>query len=206
MAKKTEPGLKVVARNRKAYHDYSIEDTIEAGLVLIGSEIKSIRDGRVNLRGSYAIIDIKPGQKMDKKLAVSDMEMMVNPREEWRQIFNDAWRLERDFFYDPDMHGVDWDAMKTRYGALIDDAVNRDDVNFILGELIGELNASHTYRGGGDAERSDRKNRLCVAACHQDHPPARGHQLNRQIKIRFATRFPKHVHTFGSLFLDCLRD
>jgi SsrA-binding protein len=57
VAKKSEPGLKVVARNRKAYHDYSIEDTVEAGLVLIGSEIKSIRDGRVNLRDSYATID-----------------------------------------------------------------------------------------------------------------------------------------------------
>jgi SsrA-binding protein len=55
--KKEEPGFKVVARNRKAYHDYAIEDTIEAGLVLIGSEIKSIRDGRVNLRDSYAAID-----------------------------------------------------------------------------------------------------------------------------------------------------
>jgi SsrA-binding protein len=55
--KKEEPGFKVVARNRKAYHDYSIEDTIEAGIVLIGSEIKSIRDGRVNLRDSYAAID-----------------------------------------------------------------------------------------------------------------------------------------------------
>jgi len=57
VAKKTESGFKVVATNRKAYHDYSIEDTIEAGLVLIGSEIKSIRDGRVNLRDSYAVID-----------------------------------------------------------------------------------------------------------------------------------------------------
>ena len=55
--KKDEPGFKVVARNRKAYHDYAIEETIEAGLVLIGSEIKSIRDGRVNLRDSYAAID-----------------------------------------------------------------------------------------------------------------------------------------------------
>ena len=54
MAKKETPGIKVVSTNRKAYHDYSIEDTVEAGLVLIGSEIKSIRAGRVNLRDSYA--------------------------------------------------------------------------------------------------------------------------------------------------------
>jgi tricorn protease len=68
------------------------------------------------------------------------------------QIFNDAWRFERDFFYDPGMHGVDWEAMRKQYGDLIQYAVTRNDVNFIIGELIGELNASHTYRGGGDME------------------------------------------------------
>jgi SsrA-binding protein len=57
VAKKETPGIKVVSTNRKAYHDYTIEDTIEAGLVLIGSEIKSVRAGRVNLRDSYAVID-----------------------------------------------------------------------------------------------------------------------------------------------------
>jgi len=57
VAKKETPGIKVVSTNRKAYHDYSIEDTIEAGLVLIGSEIKSVRAGQVNLRDSYATID-----------------------------------------------------------------------------------------------------------------------------------------------------
>lgn len=57
MAKNAASGRKVVATNRKAYHDYTVEDTMEAGLVLIGSEIKSIRAGRVNLRDSYAAID-----------------------------------------------------------------------------------------------------------------------------------------------------
>jgi SsrA-binding protein len=57
VVKKETPGIKVVSTNRKAYHDYSIEDSVEAGLVLIGSEIKSIRAGRVNLRDSYAVID-----------------------------------------------------------------------------------------------------------------------------------------------------
>ena len=77
----------------------------------------------------------------------------VDPVAEWRQIFNDAWRFERDFFYDPSMHGVDWTAMRERYGKLLDDCVTRWDVNFVLGELIAELNASHTYRGGGDTEK-----------------------------------------------------
>jgi tricorn protease len=84
--------------------------------------------------------------------------MELDPVAEWRQIFNDAWRLERDYFYDPGMHGVDWDEMRTRYGALLPDVVTRWDLNFILGELIAELNASHAYRGGGDTENAERSN------------------------------------------------
>ncbi len=108
-------------------------------------------------QGKHAIIDVAEGQKMDKLLPTDEMEMTVDPRAEWRQIFNDAWRFERDFFYDPNMHGVDWAAMRRQYGALIDVAVTRWDVNYVLGELIGELNASHTYRGGGDTERAKQR-------------------------------------------------
>jgi len=105
--------------------------------------------------GSFAIVDVGPKQKMDKKLATSSMEMTVMPPEEWRQIFSDAWRLERDYFYDPNMHGVDWQAMRARYGALLDDVTTRWDLNFVIGELIAELNTSHSYRGGGDVERAE---------------------------------------------------
>jgi tricorn protease len=101
----------------------------------------------------FAIIDPKPDQKMEKKLATSELEMTVDPVAEWHQIFNDAWRFERDFFYDPNMHGVNWNEMRIRYGALLDACVTRYDVNFVLGELIAELNSSHTYRGGGDLEK-----------------------------------------------------
>lgn len=108
--------------------------------------------------GSWAVVPVKEGATIDKRVPVQEMTMYVNPREEWRQLFADAWRLERDYFYDPNMHGVDWDAMKEQYGALIEQANSRTDVNFILGELIGELNASHTYRGGGDLEDTKRMN------------------------------------------------
>ena len=105
----------------------------------------------------FAIIDPKPDQKMEKKLATSELEMTVDPVAEWHQIFNDAWRFERDFFYDPNMHGVNWNEMRTRYGALLDQCVTRYDVNFVLGELIAELNSSHTYRGGGDLEKGEKR-------------------------------------------------
>ena len=104
--------------------------------------------------GGFAIVDVGSKQKMDTKLAISSMEMTVVPPEEWQQIFSDAWRLERDYFYDPNMHGVDWQAMRSRYGALLDDVITRWDLNFVIGELIAELNTSHSYRGGGDVERA----------------------------------------------------
>jgi len=103
---------------------------------------------------TYAIIEPKEGQKMDKKIETGGFEAQVDPVAEWKQIFADVWRLERDCFYDPNLHGVDWNAMRERYGRLLADAATRWDVNFVLGELISELNASHTYRGGGDMEKS----------------------------------------------------
>nr|WP_305067189.1 PDZ domain-containing protein [Mangrovivirga halotolerans] len=74
---------------------------------------------------------------------------------EWKQIFMDAWRFQRDYFYDENMHGVDWLAVKDYYGSLVEQANTRRDLNFIIGEMIGELNASHTYRGGGDTETNE---------------------------------------------------
>jgi len=86
------------------------------------------------------------------------MESPVDPRAEWRQMFADVFRFERDFFYDPGMHGVDWPGLRQRYGKLLDDAVTRWDVDFVIGEFIGELNASHTYHGGGDMEQAPQRN------------------------------------------------
>jgi len=111
----------------------------------------------VRQKSKIGIIDIGENKKLDKTLPLSEMTMTVSPRKEWMQIFNDSWRFQRDFFYDNYMHGVDWVKLKERYGDLVKYAMSRDDVNFILGELIGELNASHTYRGGGDRENSDRE-------------------------------------------------
>ena len=106
----------------------------------------------------YAILEIKSPQKFDKPIATADMEAPVDPRAEWRQMFEDVYRFQRDYFYDEGLHGVDWAGMKQRYGKLLDDAVTRWDVDFIIGEFIGELNASHTYYGGGDKENAPARN------------------------------------------------
>jgi len=117
----------------------------------------------VHVKDSWAIIDVGPDQKLvgknkkSRRLATDGMEMMLDPREEWRQLFNDVWRAYRDYFYDPKLHGLDWLDLRTQYGNMLDDAVTRWDVNFVIGELIGEVNASHTYVGGGDTERPRRE-------------------------------------------------
>ncbi|WP_109098840.1 S41 family peptidase [Aquimarina sp. AU58] len=103
------------------------------------------------------IIEVAKDQSLEDHVDTSKMEMTVNPKEEWRQIFTDIWRLERDFFYDKNLHGLDWEAMKKKYEPLIEYAASRNDLNKITGALIAELNASHTYRGGGDVVSSSNK-------------------------------------------------
>ncbi len=107
--------------------------------------------------GRRAIVDAKPGQKIgENALDLGDLQMRLEPQREYRQIFDDAWRLMRDWFYDPNMHGVDWPAMRERYVSLVPYVDRRNDLDFILGEMIGELNAGHTYVASGDEPRVKR--------------------------------------------------
>jgi len=118
-----------------------------------GAELSADRNKLlVNSGGKWVVIEPKEGQKLDNPVPSGDLVVRLEPKEEWRQIFNDVWRFQRDFFYDPKLHGVDWNRMRERYGHLLDSAVTRWDVNYVIGELIGELNSSHTYRSGGDLE------------------------------------------------------
>lgn len=81
------------------------------------------------------------------------MKTTINVREEWRQIFSEAWRLYRDFFYDPKMHGVDWSAMRERYAPLIEDCASREDVDYVIRQMIAELGVSHArIRLTGDVQ------------------------------------------------------
>ena len=97
---------------------------------------------------SWAIVDVAPGQTLEDRLATNALTMTLDPPAEWRQMFDEVWRTYRDYFYDDDLHGLDWHGLRAQYGGLHDQAVTRCDVNF----LIGEVNASHTYVGGGDTE------------------------------------------------------
>lgn len=98
------------------------------------------------------IADAQPGKAKvgDGKLDLSGLQVQIDPRAEWRQVFHEAWRIERDFYWDPKMTGHDWKKIGDRYEALLPWVAHRADLNYLIGEMIAELSTSHTYVGGGD--------------------------------------------------------
>lgn len=126
------------------------------------SVLESVDDFRISGNGTHMII-----AKVDGSLAVAEiadelkpealkldgLRVRVNPREEWRQIFDEAWRMEKEYFYDPNMHGLDWQAVYDRYRPLVDHVGRREDLSALLVEMIGEMQVGHNRSGGGDTHR-----------------------------------------------------
>ncbi len=100
----------------------------------------------------YGIAEATPGKAKvgDGKLNLTELQVKIDPREEWREVFHEAWRVERDFYWDPNMTGHNWKKIGERYEALLPWVAHRSDLNYIIGEMIAELSTSHTYVGGGD--------------------------------------------------------
>lgn len=88
--------------------------------------------------------------KGGERVGLDGVRMRVDPLAEWPQILREAWRIERDYFYDPAMHGVDWPAMWERYAAFLPDVRHRSELDLLLREMIGELACGHEYVSGGD--------------------------------------------------------
>jgi tricorn protease len=83
-------------------------------------------------------------------LKLDDMEVYVDPRAEWKQMYREAWRLQRDWLYDPNYHGLDLAAAEKKYARFLDGIAHRADLNYLFNEMLGELTLGHTYIGGGD--------------------------------------------------------
>jgi tricorn protease len=135
-------------------------------------------DGKMFLYRSfsdYGIARVAPGQKPGAgKLNLDRMEMKIDPRQEWEQIYTDGWRIFRDFFYVDNLHGVDWTGLKARYGKLLPYVGSRFDLDYILNEIVSEANAGHAYVDWGDIPRVKRINTgLLGAELEPDHTAGR---------------------------------
>jgi tricorn protease len=105
----------------------------------------------------WGIIDIKPDQKAGAgELKLDDMEMKIDPVKEWQQIYDEGWRIFRDWFYASNMHGMDWQKLKNKYGVLLPYVSHRFDLDYIFGELVSELNVGHAYVNYGDFKKVNR--------------------------------------------------
>ncbi len=104
----------------------------------------------------WKIMNTASASGSDAKAVKIDLKMLLNRSEEWKQIFEEAWRYERDYFYDPGMHGRDWNAVYEKYAPLIPWVKHRADLNYILDQMNGELSVGHSFVGGGDFPEVER--------------------------------------------------
>ncbi|MCZ6682427.1 MAG: PDZ domain-containing protein, partial [Planctomycetota bacterium] len=151
-----KPSIRIYDPEAEKEEDKEEKTVLEkSGAFAITSDGEKLLVGKDG--GGYAIVDAAAEQKADETVPLGGMTTYIEPREEWRQIFNEAWRIPRDFFYVSNMHGVDWPAMRDHYALMLDDCVSRADVTYVIGEMISELNVGHAYvRGAGDVEHEPR--------------------------------------------------
>jgi tricorn protease len=149
---------------------------------------EGIDDYRISADGSTVVFRKDGGVSMmpadggnPAPLKLADLKVWYDPVSEWKQIFNEAWRMERDYYYEPGMHGQDWPAMKQKYEKLADRATCRQDLTFIIGEMIAELNTSHTYVYGGESKR--RAEPVNVGMLGADYSVDKQNNLYRFAKI-----------------------
>jgi len=138
---------------RSTFATYDLATRAETNLGSVSS-FDITADGKktlVSVDGKFAVIDLpKASVTPSSFLDLSGMEVQLDRKAEWKQIYHECWRQMRDFFYDPNLHGVDWIALRNRYETLLPHVRHRADLSYVIGELIGELNAGHAYVGGGD--------------------------------------------------------
>jgi len=125
------------------------EETLAEGLsaYAVSHDTKKLL---VRMGDNYLIADAGKIDPADGRLNISGISVKIDPVVEWRQIFNEAWRINRDYFYDPNMHGADWEAMGEKYSDFLEDLTTRADLNRLLQWMSSELSVGHHRNGGGD--------------------------------------------------------
>lgn len=107
----------------------------------------------------YAVIDLPVSKvNIEESIDLSEMKVFTDIRQEWSQMFAEAWRHMRDFFYAPNMHGVDWKAIYDKYSVLVPYVAHRSDLSYLMGEMVAELSVGHAYVNNGEIPMPERIN------------------------------------------------
>ncbi|HVS12370.1 MAG TPA: S41 family peptidase [Thermoanaerobaculia bacterium] len=132
---------------------------------------------------TFSIVDAKPAKAdlSEGKVDLAGFKFPLSQREDYRQLFVDAWRLERDYFYDPGMHGLDWEAVRDKYLPLVDRVTSRVELSDLIGELVSELSALHVSVRGGDLREGDEKIGLGRLGARVRRDPAAGGDVIERI-------------------------
>jgi tricorn protease len=176
-------------------------------LVEGASELEMSADGKkllVRQRDNLHVIDArpqKPGDLADTRLDLSGWTFSMDVREDWRQMFVDAWRMERDYFYDPGMHGLDWEAVRDKYLPLVDRVTTRDELSDVIGRVIGELSALHTSVRGGDMRTGDDDVGVATLGGRLTRDPAAGGYRIEHI-YRSEPDYPDEASPLSDPFID----
>jgi tricorn protease len=199
--------LKAQSRGMMAPGEESDEDpgqelqTYDIEKEKLSTVTSGVRAFRLSMNGKVLVYQTKEGftrieagateapkddAAKEARVDLTGWSARVNPREEWKQMLREAWRLQRDFFYDPKMHGIDWEGVWMQYGPLADRISSRDDLADMLGEMFGELNVGHAYHWGGDVRRGKPVGTGLLAADLQ-YDPVSGYW---QIKKIFRGDYP----------------
>jgi tricorn protease len=148
-----------IAGENPAIHAYDLKERKDKVLLDGADRFALSHDGskllyRVGGDGPTGIIDAKatdsPHKVGDGAIKLDGMRVEVDPQQEWKEMFNEVWRQERDYFFEASMNGVDWQKTKDQYAQLLPYVGDRYSLTYVMGEMIGELSNSHTYVGGGD--------------------------------------------------------
>ena len=121
----------------------------------------------------------RPARVGDGALNVATLESWVDPRAEWAEIFKEAWRNQRDFFYDAKMHGADWQAIWAKYSPLVASVNHRNDLGYLIAQTGGELTVGHSYLAGGGDTPSDPP--VSVGLLGADYTIENGHYRIKRI-------------------------
>jgi tricorn protease len=138
-------------------YDLKKQEEVELGKNMRYAISASKKKMLVKESDKLSVIDL-PSSKITLKdyVNVSSMKVLVDYQQEWKQIFDEAWRQMRDFFYVENMHGLDWKAIHDKYAQLVPYVRHRDDLTYIIGEMIGELSIGHAYINSGEKPKVDR--------------------------------------------------